>query len=80
MTKKQIEVIRKNAQSDTGNAIFSLLLELDYSMDLLTDYRNDLRDTAKDVTKEIVKATAKKKKLIAKYEQVAGRKYNPRKR
>ncbi len=76
MTKKQLQ----QARVETHSEMYGLLLDLDYSIDLLDDYRSDLQTTAKETTQMIKKARAKFKRLQEQYEKSTGKKYNPRKR
>lgn len=71
MTKKQLQAVR----IETHSEMYGLLLDLDYSIDLLDDYRTDLQTTAKETTKNINKAKAKLKRLIERYETSTGKKY-----
>ena len=76
MTKKEIERIR----SEAAGELFTVLIVLDYSIEDLGIVRDDVRETAKYITKEIGSAKKKLNKMIKKWEEVSGRKYNPRKK
>ena len=76
MTKKELDKIRSDARVE----LYGILLVLDYAIEDLEIFREDVRETAKYITKEITSANKKFTKLKAKYEEVAGRKYNPRKK
>ena len=54
MTKKQLQ----QARVETHSEMYGLLLDLDYSIDLLDDYRSDLQMTAKETTQNIKKAVS----------------------
>ena len=71
MTKKEIDKIRREAETE----FYGVLIILDYSIEDLELFRDDVRETAKYVTKEINKAQKKLNIMIKKYEGISGRKY-----
>jgi hypothetical protein len=75
VTKKQFDVIRKEAEL----SLYENILLLDYSIDDMFEFREYFRENATDITKDINKAKRKLKILISKYESITGIKYKPRK-
>lgn len=76
MTKKEIEVVRREAIGE----LYGVLLILDYGIEDLEILRDEVRETAKYITKEIASNRKAFNKLKAKYEEASGRKYTPRKK
>ena len=74
MTKKEIDKVRGEAATE----LYGVLIVLDYAIEDLELFRDDVRETAKYVTKEIGSARKKLNKMVKKWEEVSGRKYNPK--